>query len=194
MLGAVALAQAASKELGKEVVPVFWMASEDHDFEEIASFRIGEHQFTWKQPDAKGPVGYLPTQDLADQLSAWLEQVPLNEAQKKLIQPRLKAYREGKNLADATRQWVRQWAEGLGLLVLDGQIWRSKVRLLHFGLPRWKVSTPRSFKHRPTPLLNKDIRPRFSHVRSIYSTLRDEIVNVSNNPTRSAPTTLVPMH
>ena len=102
-------------------IPVFWMASEDHDFEEIASFRIGEHQFTWKQPDAKGPVGYLPTQDLADQLSLWLEQVPLNEAQKKLVQPRLAAYREGKNLAEATRQWVRQWAEGLGLLVLDGQ-------------------------------------------------------------------------
>jgi len=121
VLGAVALARAASKELGKEVVPVFWMASEDHDFEEIASFRIGEHQFTWKQPDANGPVGYLPTQDLADQLSSWLEQVPLNEAQKKLLQPRLKAYREGKNLAEATRQWVRQWAEGLGLLVLDGQ-------------------------------------------------------------------------
>ena len=121
VLGAVALARAASKELGKEVVPVFWMASEDHDFEEIASFRIGEHQFTWKQPDAKGPVGYLPTQDLADQLSSWLEQVPLNEAQKKLVQPRLKAYREGKNLAEATRHWVRQWAEGLGLLVLDGQ-------------------------------------------------------------------------
>ena len=121
VLGAVALARAASKELGREVVPVFWMASEDHDFEEIASFRIGEDQFTWKQPNAKGPVGYLPTQDLADQLSSWLEQVPLNEAQKKLVQPRLKAYREGKNLAEATRQWVRQWAEGLGLLVLDGQ-------------------------------------------------------------------------
>ena len=121
VLGAIALAQAASKELGKEVVPVFWMASEDHDFEEIASFRIGEYQFTWRQPDAKGPVGYLPTQDLADQLSSWLEQVPLNEAQKKLVQPRLAAYREGKNLAEATRQWVRQWAEGLGLLVLDGQ-------------------------------------------------------------------------
>jgi uncharacterized protein YllA (UPF0747 family) len=97
------------------------MASEDHDFEEVASFRIGEHQFTWKQPDAKGPVGYLPTDDLADQLSSWLEQVPMNEAQKKLVQPRLKAYREGKNLSGATRQWVRQWAEGLGLLVLDGQ-------------------------------------------------------------------------
>ena len=84
VLGAVALARAAKKELGQDVVPVFWMASEDHDFEEIASFRIGEHQFTWKQPDAKGPVGYLPTQDLADQLSSWLEQVPLNDSTEKI--------------------------------------------------------------------------------------------------------------
>ena len=133
VLGAIALARAASKELGRDVIPVFWMASEDHDFEEIASFRIGEHQFTWKQPEAKGPVGYLPTQDLADQLSSWLEQVPLNDTQRRLVEPRLKAYRSGKNLADATRQWVRQWAEGLGLLVLDGQ----DLALKELAAPLW---------------------------------------------------------
>ena len=120
ILGAVALAKASSRELGVDVVPVFWMATEDHDFEEISSFSLGAYTFTWEHPEAKGPVGELTTDSLADQLETWLEQVPLNEAQKKLIQPRLQAYRECKNLAAATRQWVRQWAEGLGLLVLDG--------------------------------------------------------------------------
>ncbi len=121
VLGAVALAKAASKALGVDVVPIFWMATEDHDFEEISSFSIGQHTFTWEYPDAKGPVGCLPTDGLAEQLEHWLENVPLNEAQRKLLQPRLQAYKECGNLADATRQWVRQWSEGLGLLVLDGQ-------------------------------------------------------------------------
>lgn len=135
VLGAVALAKAASKALGRDVIPVFWLASEDHDFEEIASFRIGEHKFTWKQQDAQGPVGYLPTNDLAVQLSSWLEQVPLTESQKKLVEPRIQAYRESKNLAEATRQWVRQWAEGLGLLVLDGQ----DLGLKSHAAPLWSA-------------------------------------------------------
>ncbi len=138
VLGAVALAKAATLELGVDVVPIFWMATEDHDFEEISSFRIGEYQFSWRQPDAKGPVGLLPTDDLADQLESWLESVPLNQAQKELLYPRLQAYKECENLAEATRQWVRQWAEGLGLLVLDGQdvslkatadpLWREEMK------------------------------------------------------------------
>jgi len=134
VLGAVALAKAATLELGVDVVPIFWMATEDHDFEEISSFRIGEYQFSWRQPDAKGPVGLLPTDDLADQLESWLESVPLNQAQKELLYPLLQAYKECENLAEATRQWVRQWAEGLGLLVLDGQ----DVSLKAAAEPLWR--------------------------------------------------------
>lgn len=120
VLGAIALAATASKALNIDVVPVFWMASEDHDFQEISSFSIGEHRFIWELPEAKGPVGRLPTDTLADQLEAWLQNVPLSHAQKALVEPRLQAYKECENLAEATRQWVRQWAEGLGVLVLDG--------------------------------------------------------------------------
>jgi len=141
VLGAIALAKAASQELGRNVVPVFWMASEDHDFDEIASFRMGEHMFTWKQPNAKGAVGELPTKELAEQLTAWLEQVPLCDAQKKLILPRIKAYREAKNLAESTRQWVREWAEGLGLLVLDGQDPELKTH----AAPLWSAEMDGAF-------------------------------------------------
>ena len=104
VLGAIALAATASKALNIDVVPVFWMATEDHDFQEISSFSIGEHRFIWELPDAKGPVGRLPTDTLADQLEAWLQNVPLSHAQKALVEPRLQAYKECENLAEATRQ------------------------------------------------------------------------------------------
>ena len=41
-------------------VPIFWMASEDHDFEEINHFSVGEEKIQWKEK-CNGPVGRLST-------------------------------------------------------------------------------------------------------------------------------------
>ena len=44
-------------------IPIFWMASEDHDFEEINHFSVGEEKIQWKKK-CNGPVGRLSTQGL----------------------------------------------------------------------------------------------------------------------------------
>ena len=44
-------------------VPIYWMASEDHDFDEINSFQFKNNYFTWKK-DYKGDVGQLSLNDL----------------------------------------------------------------------------------------------------------------------------------
>ena len=44
-------------------VPIYWMASEDHDFDEINSFQFKNNYFTWKK-DYKGAVGQLSLNDL----------------------------------------------------------------------------------------------------------------------------------
>ena len=53
-------------------VPVYWMASEDHDFEEIRSFLLFGQKWTWESSQ-KGAVGQFDTNDLQPLLQALAE-------------------------------------------------------------------------------------------------------------------------
>ena len=53
-------------------VPVYWMASEDHDFEEIRSFLLFGQKWTWESSQ-KGAVGQFDTNDLQPLLQALSE-------------------------------------------------------------------------------------------------------------------------
>ena len=46
-------------------VPVYWMATEDHDFEEINYFNFKGKKFRWNR-ESTGPVGRLSTKGLED--------------------------------------------------------------------------------------------------------------------------------
>ena len=56
-------------------VPVYWMASEDHDFEEIRSFLLFGQKWTWESSQ-KGAVGQFDTNDLQPLLQ---EEKPVTE-------------------------------------------------------------------------------------------------------------------
>lgn len=89
-------------------VPVYWMASEDHDFEEINHFNLFGKKYTW-ETGQKGPVGRYDPKSIG----SVLEQLPEN--------PELfaKAYLEHETLADATRYFVNELYGRRGLVVLD---------------------------------------------------------------------------
>jgi len=96
-------------------VPVYWMASEDHDFEEINHFTLFGNTHTW-ETNQKGPVGRFSTRDMALLLESIPEKLPLFE----------KAYRENDTLAAATRHYVHELFGGEGLVVVDGDDARLK--------------------------------------------------------------------
>lgn len=54
-----------SKYPSYNFVPIYWMATEDHDFEEINYFNFKGKKFRWNK-ESTGPVGRLPTEGLAE--------------------------------------------------------------------------------------------------------------------------------
>lgn len=97
-------------------VPVYWMASEDHDFEEISYFNLFGKKYQWECSD-KGAVGRLSTQSLEALLAELPEKAELFE----------KAYLNHGNLADAVRCYVNDLFGEEGLVVLDADDDRLKA-------------------------------------------------------------------
>jgi len=91
-----------------QFVPVYWMASEDHDFEEINHFNLFGKQHSW-ETNQQGAVGRFDTAGLSTILEE-LRECP--EVFKE-------AYASGKNLAQATRYIVNELFGDQGLIVVD---------------------------------------------------------------------------
>lgn len=99
-------------------VPVYWMATEDHDFEEISSIFLFNKTLKWEQ-GVKGATGRIPTSSLPpflDELIALLGDGVHAEELSKIF--REAYYREG-SLSAATRHFVLSLFGDDGLLVID---------------------------------------------------------------------------
>ncbi len=100
-------------------VPVFWMASEDHDFEEINHFFLGEQKVRWETKSG-GPVGRIHTKTLADLQSQMEPYWNKTQLGKELLALFTACYLKEDNLANATRKLVDQLFGKYGLIVIDG--------------------------------------------------------------------------
>lgn len=97
-------------------VPVFWMASEDHDFEEIQSVSLFGKTVTW-ETDQKGPVGRFELDSfeaIRSEFSDFFSNHPESE-----VQQLLESY-TGKTLAEATFRLVNKLFSSYGLIIVDG--------------------------------------------------------------------------
>lgn len=92
-----------------DFVPVFWLASEDHDKEEIQSLQVFYKEYTWDTSQT-GAVGQFTTGGLSD----LFQQIPDFPAWVSDI------YKEATNLSHATRKVLDTLFHSYGLLVVDG--------------------------------------------------------------------------
>ncbi|TDS57527.1 bacillithiol biosynthesis cysteine-adding enzyme BshC [Myroides indicus] len=104
---------------GHHFVPVYWMATEDHDFEEINHFMFEEKVICWNK-DSKGPVGRLDTKGLEKVLEVFKSHIGLGNNAQKIIKLFEQAYLNNYNLAEATRFLANELFGDYGLVIIDG--------------------------------------------------------------------------
>lgn len=108
-------------------VPVFWLATEDHDFDEISQVNIFGKKWIWEQ-NQKGAVGDVPTEGIKP-LIAELEDVLGNSKQaKELITLFKESYLLNHNLASACIYLVNALFSKYGLVVLDANVKKLKTK------------------------------------------------------------------
>ncbi|MBK8227735.1 MAG: bacillithiol biosynthesis cysteine-adding enzyme BshC [Flavobacteriales bacterium] len=119
LLNAIRLAQEAESMLGRAVVPIFWMASEDHDRAEIDHAWFGERKLHWPGP-AHGAVGRLELKGIGpvvDEACLLLGSGPEAGSLCELLRT---CYREGRTLTEATRRFAHALFGRFGLVIIDG--------------------------------------------------------------------------
>lgn len=100
-------------------VPIFWMATEDHDFEEINHFYFKGRKFSWERPFG-GAVGRMKLDGIDRVFDEFTELLPDSGRSDRLKELIRKSYLESETLTEANRKLIQLIFGRFGLLMLDG--------------------------------------------------------------------------
>ena len=100
-------------------VPVYWMASEDHDFDEINYFNFQGKKLQWNREDG-GAVGRMSTEGLEAVCDTFKKQLGAGKNAHDLELLFKAAYLGHATLAEATRYLANEIFGSYGLVIVDG--------------------------------------------------------------------------
>lgn len=159
-------------------VPVYWMATEDHDFEEINYFTFRNKKIKWPRESA-GPVGRLSNDGLDAVLEVFKKELGAGHNAVWLVQLFADAYLNHSNLADATRYIANHLFAEEGLVIIDADtptlkklfIPHIKEELLHQSSHHKVAETAEHLKG-----YNIQVNPREINLFYIEDNLRERII------------------
>ena len=99
-------------------VPVYWMATEDHDFDEINYFNFKGKKVQWNR-ESQGAVGELSLEGLEDLFNLYSKELGVSKNADYLRNLFSSAYLNHSNLADATRYLANELFKDYGLVIID---------------------------------------------------------------------------
>jgi len=108
----------SEKHPEQNFVPIYWMATEDHDFEEINYFNFKGDKIKWDRAFG-GAVGELTTEGLEEVFALFSEKLGPGKNATYLRGLFKEAYIEHSNLADATRYLANELFGDYGLVIVD---------------------------------------------------------------------------
>ena len=126
IISTINLCEELSEKFPKQhFVPVYWMATEDHDFDEINYFNFRGTKVSWNRPDG-GAVGRFDTDGLDEVLAAFSQHLGGSRNATYVKELFQKAYVEHNNLAKATQYIANELFKEYGLVVIDADDARLK--------------------------------------------------------------------
>lgn len=174
--------QLKKKYPNQNFVPIYWMATEDHDFEEINHFWFKGKKVIW-QKESSGPVGRLSTEGLIAIFEQFSSELGIGENASYLKELFKKGYLEHSNLADATRYIANEIFKEKGLVILDGDDKNLKQLFVPYAKEELINQTSSEEVLKTNELLTAykiQVNPREINLFYIEDNLRERIVFENN--------------
>lgn len=110
-------------------VPIFWIASEDHDFQEVNHIHLFGKKYEWIIDQNGGMVGNFDTSDIDKVINQISSVIGDSKNSKRLIDLFKRCYKEN-TLTEATRILVNELFGKYGIVILDASDIRLKQQLI----------------------------------------------------------------
>jgi bacillithiol biosynthesis cysteine-adding enzyme BshC len=111
--------QLKDKYLQQNFVPVFWMASEDHDFEEISSIYLFGKEIKWQKDTHSKPVGLIDNTGIEALIEQLIPILGERDKAKKWIKLLQESFLTNNNFSIGTRKLVHELFKNHGLVIID---------------------------------------------------------------------------
>ena len=144
-------------------VPIYWMATEDHDFEEINHFSFRGQKLSW-HAEQSGMVGDFSTEGL-ERISHILKVLLGKSHQGQYLASLFeRAYEQHKTLASATRYLVNELFTPYGLVIIDG----NDKALKELLVPYFKRELLENASH-------KEVEKTLAYIKSVNKNYPEQV-------------------